>query len=157
MKHLLVLLGALAWHSVPAAAQKKPAPQAKAPVKTAVKKAAAPAVVSAAALASGKPLYAQYCLACHQADGGGVDRMNAPLTKTSWVLGDKSRLVGVLLNGMQGVEIDGERYANVMPAFDYLTDQQLADVLTYVRNSFGNKATAVSAAEVKAVRATARK
>jgi len=44
-----------------------------------------------------------------------------------------------------------------MPAFDYLTDQQIADVLTYVRNSFGNKATAVKATEVKAVRATNKK
>ncbi|WP_426058925.1 c-type cytochrome [Hymenobacter sp. B1770] len=163
MKQFLILLGALAWFSEPAAAQKKPAPKSKrsAPAKSAAaaKPAAAlsAAALSAAALAPGKALYSQYCLTCHQADGGGVDRMNAPLTQTSWVLGEKPRLVKVLLNGMQGVEIDGERYANVMPAFDYLTDQQIADVLTYVRNSFGNKASAVSSAEVKAVRATNKK
>lgn len=147
----MFVLGALAWGTMPAAAQKKPIPKAK----TAAKPAAAG--IPAASLAQGKTLYAQNCLSCHQADGGGVDRMNAPLTKTTWVLGDKIPLVKVLLNGMQGVEIDGERYANVMPAFDYLTDQQIADVLTYVRNSFGNKATAVKATEVKAVRATNKK
>lgn len=149
MKQLLFVLGALAWGTMPAAAQKKPT------AKTGAKPAAAG--VPAASLALGKTLYVQNCLSCHQADGGGVDRMNAPLTQTTWVLGDKTPLVKVLLNGMQGVEIDGERYANVMPAFDYLTDQQIADVLTYVRNSFGNKATAVKATEVKAVRATNKK
>ncbi|MBF9237952.1 cytochrome c [Hymenobacter sp. BT683] len=148
MKQILVLLAVLAWFSEPAAAQKKATPKAKPTAK-----AAAPA----ASLAAGKALYAQSCLSCHQADGGGVDRMNAPLTQTTWVLGDKTRLVKVMLNGMQGVEVDGEKYANVMPAFDYLTDQQLADVLTYVRNSFGNKASALSGAEVKAVRATNKK
>ena len=135
--------------SLPAMAQKKPMPKAKSP--------AAKAAIPAASLAAGKSLYAQNCLSCHQADGGGVDRMNAPLTKTSWVLGDKTRLVKVLLNGMQGVDIDDEVYTNVMPAFTQLSDQQLADVLTYIRNSFGNKATAVSSAEVKAVRAANKK
>ncbi|HEX8507815.1 MAG TPA: cytochrome c [Hymenobacter sp.] len=135
----------LTGSNLSALAQKKPAPKAKAP--------AAAAAIPAATLAAGKALYAQNCLVCHQADGGGVERMNAPLTKTSWVLGDKTRLVKVLLNGMQGVEIDDEVYTNVMPAFTQLSDQQLADVLTYVRNSFGNKASAVTATEVKTVRA----
>ncbi|SFP97759.1 c-type cytochrome [Hymenobacter arizonensis] len=158
MKQFLILLGALAWFIEPAAAQKKPAPKAKSTTPAKASAAAKPAAaLSPAALAPGKAVYSQYCLTCHQADGGGVDRMNAPLNQTSWVLGEKPRLVKVLLNGMQGVEIDGEQYANVMPAFDYLTDQQIADVLTYVRNSFGNKASAVSSAEVKAVRATNKK
>ena len=60
----------------------------------------------------------------------------------------------MVLHGSQGkVEIEGETWSNSMPANSYLTDQQVADVLTYVRNSFGNKASAVSAAEVKAIRA----
>ncbi|OGX88518.1 c-type cytochrome [Hymenobacter glacialis] len=151
MKQLMFVLGALAWAATPAAAQKKPVSKARSAAKPAA------AAIPAASLALGKTLYVQNCLSCHQADGGGVDRINAPLTKTTWVLGDKAPLVKVLLNGMQGVEIDGERYANVMPAFDYLTDQQLADVLTYVRNSFGNKASAVKATEVKAVRAANKK
>lgn len=147
MKKSLVVLSLLALCGSPAAAQKKPAAKAV---------AVAPGVARAALL-PGKAIYAQNCLSCHQADGGGVDSMNPPLAKTTWVLGDKTRLVKVLLNGMQGVDIDGEPYNNVMASHDFLTDQQIADVLTYVRNSFGNKASAVKAAEVKAIRATAKK
>ena len=102
-------------------------------------------------------MYAQNCLSCHQADGLGVDGMNPPLSKTSYVLGDKTRLVNVLLKGLQGVDIDGEPYNNIMPAYDYLTDQQIAAVLTYVRSSFGNKAAPVGTAEVQAVRAAGKK
>ncbi|MBD3750754.1 MAG: cytochrome c [Sphingobacteriales bacterium] len=101
----------------------------------------------------GKVIYTQYCLPCHQADGGGVLHLNPPLIKTSYVLGSKVTLVEILTKGLnKGVEIDGDSYTNPMPAQN-LTDQQVADVLTFVRNSFGNKASAVSAAEVKAIRA----
>lgn len=101
----------------------------------------------------GKEVYLQQCLACHQADGMGVAGTNPSLVKTKYVLGDKAVLVRIILKGMQGVEIDDESYRNVMAPHADLTDQQIADVLTYVRNSFGNKASAVTAAEVKAVRA----
>ena len=107
----------------------------------------------AASVARGKKVYETYCLACHQADGTGVQRMNPPLVKTQWVLGDKKRLLGIVLNGMdEPIEIDGETYSNIMAPHDFLKDQEVADVLTYVRNSFGNKASAVTAAEVKAAR-----
>ncbi|MDO7845910.1 cytochrome c [Hymenobacter sp. M29] len=145
MKNICVLLSLLLLSSGAAFAQKKPA--AKAPAKKPT------AGVSPALLASGKAIYAQNCLSCHQADGGGVDGMNPPLTKTDYVLGDKPRLIGVLLNGLKGVEINGEEYRSVMPAQTHLTEQQMADVLTYVRNSFGNKASAVTVGEVKAARA----
>jgi mono/diheme cytochrome c family protein len=145
VKKLSVLLCLLLLSSGAAFAQKKPVPKASA------KKPAAG--VSPALLAAGKAVYVQNCLSCHQADGGGVDGMNPPLTKTDYVLGDKTRLVNVLVNGLKGVEINGEEYRSVMPAQTHLTDQQMADVLTYVRNSFGNKASAVNMAEVKAVRA----
>jgi mono/diheme cytochrome c family protein len=142
------LLCLLVFLSLPLAAQKKPVPKSKAP--------AASAALSAS-IAQGKKIYTQYCLSCHQADGGGVQNMNPPLIKTSYVLGDKTRLTKVLLNGLQDVDIDGEPYNNVMPSHDFLNDQQIADVLTFVRNSFGNKAPAVKAAEVKAVRAANKK
>lgn len=91
---------------------------------------------------------------CHQADGGGVPNMNPPLINTKYVTGDKKRLIGIVLKGLTGgVEVDGYDYNNPMAPHNYLKDQEIADVLTYVRNSFGNKATAVTAAEVKAVRA----
>ncbi len=107
-----------------------------------------------ATMERGKKIYATYCMACHQVDGGGVPNLNPPLEKTSYVLGSKTRLIQVILKGMNTHEdIDGESYTNTMAPFNYLTDQQIADVLTYVRNSFNNKATAVTVGDVKFVRA----
>lgn len=100
----------------------------------------------------GQTIYKQYCLTCHQANGSGVPNLNPPLRGTDWVLGDKTRLINVLLNGLQGQEIEGDAYDNVMPAHNFLTDAQIADVLTYIRSNFGNKAPAVTADEVKSVR-----
>jgi mono/diheme cytochrome c family protein len=107
-----------------------------------------------ASLNRGKIVYEANCLMCHQADGSGVPNMNPPIVKTKWVLGSKTTLIQMLLKGSSGkVEIDGDTFHNTMPAQPQFTDQQIADVLTYVRNSFGNKASAVTPAEVKAVRA----
>lgn len=103
----------------------------------------------------GSALYKQYCLTCHQADGGGVPRMNPPLIKTSYVTGDKQKIVKWVLQGsVEKVPIDGQTYSNNMPAQSYLTDQQIADVLTYIRSSFGNKSSAITAADVKTIRAS---
>jgi mono/diheme cytochrome c family protein len=101
----------------------------------------------------GKNLYQLYCLACHQADGGGVGTLNPPLVK-EWVTGDKSKLVRLLLKGSVGkVTIDGDTFSNTMPPQLTFTDQQIADVLTYIRSNFGFKASAVTTAEVKSARA----
>lgn len=108
-----------------------------------------------AAVVRGKKVYDITCIACHQADGEGVQRMNPTLVKTKWVLGNKKTLINIVLNGLPGgaIEIDGDNFHNPMPPQgDLLNDQQIADVLTYVRNSFGNKATAVTPAEVRAAR-----
>lgn len=126
--------------------------------KTVTKSTAATKTTSTNTLKSsidrGKIVYGTYCLPCHQADGSGVPRMNPPLIKTSWVLGSKTVLVEQVLKGSANkVEIDGEKFLGAMPAQTQLTDQQIADVLTYVRNSFGNKASIVTPAEVKTVRA----
>lgn len=107
---------------------------------------------AAATKSAGQLVYEQNCLSCHQATGSGVPNLNPPLRGTDWVLGDKTRLINVLLKGLKGQEIEGEAYDNVMPAHDFLSDQQIADVLTYIRSNFGNKADAVTAEEVKAVR-----
>jgi mono/diheme cytochrome c family protein len=107
---------------------------------------------------SGKKVYDMYCLSCHMEDGNGVPRMNPPLSKTKWVLGDKKKLIAVILNGMdEEIDINGQSYSNTMAPHDYLKDQEIADVLTYIRNSFGNKASAVTIADVKAARATQKK
>jgi mono/diheme cytochrome c family protein len=106
-----------------------------------------------ASITRGKQVYLQQCLACHQVDAGGVPNMNPPLIKTKQVLGDRTALIKIVLNGLKGVDIDGDSYNGVMAPHPDLSDQEIADVLTYVRNSFGNKASAVTAAQVKAVRA----
>nr|WP_121269475.1 cytochrome c [Pedobacter schmidteae] len=144
MKKTLMILLIIAITGIKLSAQTK---GKKAPVSK-------PAAVTAAVMANGKKIYGQYCLVCHMADGAGVPNMNPPVSKTSYVLGDKTRLINVILNGLAtGEEIDGETYTNVMPAHNFLKDEEIAAVLSYVRNSFGNKAGGISAGEVKAVRA----
>ena len=98
---------------------------------------------------SGKVIYIKNCAVCHQADGGGVQNMNPPLIKTSYVLGPKSKAINVLLSGLSHATVDGQPFQNVMPSFSYLSDKQIADVLTYVRNSFGNRVAAVKVIDVK--------
>jgi mono/diheme cytochrome c family protein len=106
----------------------------------------------------GKVVYTNVCLPCHMADAGGVQNMNPPLIKTTYVLGNKTTLIKIVLHGFnEDVEINGQTYSNTMGAHDDLTDRQIADVLTYVRNSFGNKASAVKASEVLKVRAISKK
>lgn len=102
----------------------------------------------------GEKVFKKYCISCHMADGGGVPHMNPPLIQTTYVLGNKEELIKIILNGFdKNVEIEGETFTNKMPPLkNILKDQQIADVLTYVRNNFGNKASAVTTAEVKAVR-----
>lgn len=108
-----------------------------------------------ASINRGKTVYTTQCMVCHQVDGSGVPNMNAPLDGAKAVVGpDKTKIIAIVLNGMKaGTEIDGEVYNNNMAPHKELTDQQIADVLTYVRNSWQNKASAVTTAEVKAVRA----
>lgn len=106
-------------------------------------------------LANGKLLYKKHCLVCHQADGGGVMGLNPPLIKTDYVLGDQKRLINIILKGLnEEIEIDGDTYANPMPALGHLSDQEVADVLSFVRNSFGNKSSVITPNQVRAVRAT---
>ncbi|MGA0559468.1 c-type cytochrome [Larkinella sp. VNQ87] len=106
-----------------------------------------------AAPSPGQQIYEQYCLTCHQADGTGVPNLNPPLKQSEWVTGDKTRLINVILKGLQEpIEINGETYDNVMPAHDFLSDKEISDVLTFIRSNFGNKAEGVSPEEVKKVR-----
>jgi mono/diheme cytochrome c family protein len=107
---------------------------------------------------AGKKVYTQVCMSCHMMDGKGIAGMNPTLVKTEWVTGEKKRLINIILKGQsEPITIDGEEYVIPMPAQPQLTDVQIADVLTYVRNSFGNKASAITPAEVKAVRSSAAK
>ncbi|HSC55222.1 MAG TPA: cytochrome c [Phnomibacter sp.] len=103
---------------------------------------------------AGRKVYTQLCMSCHQKDGKGIIGLNPTLVKTEWVLGDKKRLINIVLKGQsEPLTIDGEEYVIPMPPQPQLTDVQIADVLTYIRNSFGNKASVVKTTEVKAARA----
>ena len=101
----------------------------------------------------GKAVYAQYCLTCHQSDGLGVPGMHPPLTTGSWVSKDSKELIAIMMKGLSGkIEVNGEVYKNFMPSHAQLTDEQLADVLSYVRSSFGNNFEPVTPEMVKKVR-----
>lgn len=108
----------------------------------------------AASTARGKTVYLQRCMVCHQADGGGVPKLNAPLDGSTSVKSTNiAKLVKNIVKGFNDrVEIDGEFYENAMPAAADLTDQQIADVLTFIRNSWTNKAGPVTALLVKQTR-----
>lgn len=103
----------------------------------------------------GEKVYKQYCFACHQMDGNGVPGNFPPLRETDWVNGDKERLIELVINGMEGpIEVNGETYNNVMTAHGFLSDEEIAAVLTYVRSNFGNNSSEVTVEEVQQVRAS---
>ena len=105
----------------------------------------------------GKIVYQKQCLSCHQADGGGVPHLNPPLYESTDVIADKKKIISIVLRGMTDrVPIDGEYYSNNMAPHADLSNQQIADVLTFIRTGFGNKASAVTPDEVKAVRGVKR-
>jgi len=102
---------------------------------------------------SGKAIYTNKCMSCHQVDGSGVPGTYPPLQKSAWVSGDKIRLINVVLNGLEGeIIVNDETYINSMPKLDYLTDNQIAQVLTFVRQNFNNSAGEVISEEVAKLR-----
>ncbi len=110
--------------------------------------------VSTPELSKGKQVYEQYCLACHQANGEGVPGLYPPIAESEWVQGDKQRLIGVIVNGLEGpIEVRGETYNQAMPPHGFLSNEQIAGVASYIRQNFGNQAPLVTPDEVEAVRA----
>ena len=99
-------------------------------------------------------MYIQYCLSCHQENGEGQEGLYPPLVNSEYVVGDKEWLIKNVLYGQQGpIVVNGKEYNNIMTPLDYLTDQEIAQVLTYVRKVFGEGASPVTANEVRLVRA----
>ena len=114
------------------------------------------AAVSAPA-APGKAIYDGLCLACHQPDGRGLPGIYPPLAGSEWVAGEARPLMRIVLHGLSGpLSVNGQAFGVLnplpMPPMG-LSDQQLADVLSYVRGAFGNQAGAVTPAQVAAERA----
>lgn len=116
------------------------------------------AASAADSMSRGQTVYMQVCFACHQPTGQGLPNMFPPLAGSDWVTAKRpGRMIRMVLHGFTGpFRLNGAAFkspAPLMPAQGAaLNDQQIADVLTFVRNSFGNAASAVTPEEVKAVR-----
>jgi mono/diheme cytochrome c family protein len=103
----------------------------------------------------GQQLYGRHCLSCHQADGGGVPNLQPPIAGGTWVKGDPLQLaLFVMTGGFDSASRKDAAVDNVMPGFRQLSDEDLAEILSYIRAKFGGGASAVTAAEVAAARAT---
>jgi glucose/arabinose dehydrogenase/cytochrome c553 len=105
-------------------------------------------------LSAGAVVYNNYCASCHKNDGKGIAGVFPPLKATPQVLGDKNALIHIMLKGLSGpITVKGQKYNQEMPAFNFLSNKEIALVTSYIRTQFGNKASTVSEAEVSKVRA----
>lgn len=105
-------------------------------------------------VAKGKQVFMQTCFVCHMMNGEGIPNQIPPLAKSDYLMADKDRSIQAVLAGMSGeVVVNGKKYNGVMLPLNTLTDEEVANVLTYVRNNFGNEGEAVLPAEVQRVRA----
>jgi mono/diheme cytochrome c family protein len=101
----------------------------------------------------GADVYLIQCLQCHQENGEGLEGVYPPLTKSDYLMADKKRSILQTLKGVSGeIKVNGKIYNGEMAAFETLTDEEISDVLNYVRNSWGNKGAAVTPSEVKGLR-----
>jgi mono/diheme cytochrome c family protein/glucose/arabinose dehydrogenase len=113
--------------------------------------------------ALGREIYRKdgHCGTCHQEDGKGLTAaFFPPLAGSEWVTGSEDRLIKISLHGLQGpITVKGKKFPGAVPMmpFKHLSDKDLAAVLTYVRNSFGNKASVITPAKVSQVRAATKK
>ena len=112
---------------------------------------------AAASAHRGEATFLGTCSTCHQRDAKGLEGVFPPLAGSDFLMADKTRSIRVVLAGLNGpVQVNGKNYSGAMPPFANLTDHEIADVLTYVRSSFGNKGEAVTDAEVAAMRESLR-
>jgi nitrite reductase (NO-forming) len=101
----------------------------------------------------GKRVYMQTCSMCHQEHGKGLPQVFPPLAQSDYLMADKTRSISVVLRGLSGpVTVNGHTYNGVMPPQVQLSDDQVANVLTFIMNSWGNQGDFVSVEDVKAVR-----
>lgn len=102
----------------------------------------------------GKKVYLSVCFACHLANGEGMPGVFPPLASSDYLNADKDRAVRIPIKGLSGpITVNGKPYNNVMPPQTQLDDAQVADVVTYIMNSWGNQGGTVSANDVKRARA----
>lgn len=104
-------------------------------------------------ISRGNLIYTSYCASCHKPGGEGVTGNFPPLKGNARVAGDKKALLAVVLNGMTGsIKVKGVEYNQAMPAFKFLSDKDVAAVLSYIRTSFNNRAGAVTVEDVSKAR-----
>lgn len=98
---------------------------------------------------SGKKIYSANCVACHQPTGQGLPGAFPPLAGSDYLMGDKKRALDVPLKGLAGkITVNGVEYNSAMPSFAHLSDQDIASVMTYIMNSWGNESAEITAEEV---------
>ena len=109
-----------------------------------------PVVASAGGDADGATVYAGNCASCHQANGKGLSGAFPPLVGSRWVTTAKTEVpIQILLHGINGtIEVAGDTYSGVMPAFDQFSDEEIAAVLSYIRSSWGNAASDIAVEDV---------
>lgn len=105
-----------------------------------------------AAAETGAVLYGTHCADCHQVDGGGVPFLQPELIGSSRANGPKNGMIEIILEGSDAVPPGTSDYGNLMPGFSALSDTEIAAIATYVRASFSNKGSAITAEDVRAVR-----
>jgi len=104
-------------------------------------------------IARGQRIYSQQCAQCHQGSGAGVPGVYPPLVGTSWVVGDRQVPIAILLNGLSGdIEVLGNTYNGLMPDFNRLSNRDIAAVLTFIRQEWGNDAGPISEEQVAEMR-----
>ncbi|MBC7979512.1 MAG: cytochrome c, partial [Armatimonadetes bacterium] len=104
----------------------------------------------------GESLYTLKCMMCHQAGGLGVPPLFPPLAKSDWLMEDRERAILALAQGLNGkISVNGKEYEGAMPT-QILNDQEAADVLTFITNSWGNQAEVFSEEEVEKARLKSR-
>jgi len=104
-------------------------------------------------LVQGKKSYVRTCQACHQADGKGLPGVYPPLAGSPWLLSSEERAIKILIKGMSGkIEVEGETFNGNMPPVGDWKDRDIAAVLTYERQAWGNNAGPISEDLVKKVR-----
>jgi nitrite reductase (NO-forming) len=126
-----------------------------APVQQAATSAAAGTLSLEEQVAAGKALYTGTCSVCHQDDGAGMPGVFPPLAKSDYLAQhDDAQLIRIVLNGLSGaVKVNGQDYDSVMPPMSQLTDDEVANILTYVRNSWDNGGGRIAKDEVAKIRA----
>jgi nitrite reductase (NO-forming) len=124
-----------------------------APVAAAAVAAKAGALTVEDQVKAGQALFAGTCSTCHQANGEGMPGVFPPLAKSDFIAADPKRVASVITHGLQGpVTVNGKDYNSVMPPMAQLTDDEVANISTYVLNSWGNPGGRVTKEEAAAVR-----